>query len=323
MARFLRTKSLYYNDVNLIASKGVVVTRREVPRELHRIIVAPMAAIQGKTFIHKACELGISVIVHRFQSVDSQVDIFNEVKNKSPHIWCAIGLKNEGRLEALLKNGCRNFLLDVANGYSEATLQFLSNFLEKNKVDKVMSGNIHTATGFSLLEAVTAQSPLSLVRVGIGNGAACLTTKQATGFGRGQVTELLECYEYKSDNNSSCQIIADGGIKNAADANKAFGCGANYVMMGSYFSKAKEAETHIIGDGTYWGGASHKQQSLYGEVRPHEEGTVLPIKDELFPLEDLVEKLWMSIASAISYSGKTTLTDFIGNGVFEIRRRTM
>lgn len=320
MARFLKTKSLYYDDVNLIASRGQVVSRKRVPDERHRIVVAPMAAIGGETFALEAARLGISIVLHRFCPVDAQVALFRKVAERTPHHWCAIGLKEPERIEALVAAGCRNFLLDVANGHSEVTLSFLADFVRRHEVGRLMAGNVHTAAGLNLLDhAMMKAGTERFVRVGIGNGAACLTTKEATGFGRGQISELLECLEHKQEVASSCHLIADGGIRTAADAAKAFGAGADYVMMGSFFARAREAETHVSGDGTYWGGASTKQQELFGGVRRHAEGTVLCVQGELQPLEALVENLWSSLASAVSYSGKGTLSDFIGEGLFEIK----
>jgi len=95
-------------------------------------------------------------------------------------------------------------------------------------------------------------------------------------------------------------------------------------MMGGYFVKALEAETHIMGDGHYWGGASHKQQILQtGQAHRHSEGKEIPVLDELSPLETLVKELWGGISSAVSYGGYDTLTNFIGNGVFEIKQNSL
>ncbi len=94
-------------------------------------------------------------------------------------------------------------------------------------------------------------------------------------------------------------------------------------MMGGFFSKAKEAETHIIKDGTYWGGASKKQQELFGGVKRHSEGKVYKIEDDIVPLEELVNELWGGISSCVSYSGYKTLESFIGNGVFEIKENSL
>jgi GMP reductase len=169
------------------------------------------------------------------------------------------------------------------------------------------------------------------IRVGIAGGSPC-ATNDSTGYNRGPITELMEideCYPFDptSDEiflNRKPFIIADGGIKNAGYASKAFGAGADYVMMGGYFARAFEAETHVRGDGHYWGGASHKQQILStGKVYRHSEGKEVPILDELRPLESLVDELWGGISSAVSYSGYETLSGFISNGVFEIKENSL
>jgi IMP dehydrogenase/GMP reductase len=153
------------------------------------------------------------------------------------------------------------------------------------------------------------------------HNSAC-STSDATGINRGQITELIECSEYARKFNNF-YIIADGGIKNGNYASKAFGAGADVIMMGGYFSKATESETNIIGDGTYWGGASHKQQERFGGIRRHSEGKVLKIEGELKPLKVLVDDLWGGISSAISYSGYSSLENFIGNGIFEIKENSL
>lgn len=92
------------------------------------------------------------------------------------------------------------------------------------------------------------------------------------------------------------------------------------VLMGGYFAQADCAETWIRGDGTYWGGASTKQQQLNGSVTRHSEGKVIPLENKR-PLKDLVNDLVGGIASAVSYSGYKSLLEFIGNGVFERKHR--
>ena len=72
MAQILKTKSIYYNDVNLVAQPCKVKSRKDIPVELNRIIISPMEAIVGKTFALKANELGLTVCLHRFCSIDEQ-----------------------------------------------------------------------------------------------------------------------------------------------------------------------------------------------------------------------------------------------------------
>jgi len=183
-------------------------------------------------------------------------------------------------------------------------------------------GNVHTERGFQMLSAIkTHKAFMRYIRVGIAGGSPC-ATNDSTGYNRGPITEIMEIEEYTYD--SGPFVIADGGIKNAGYAAKAFGAGADYVMMGGYFARAFEAETHLRGDGNYWGGASHKQQILStGKVYRHSEGKEVAIVDELRPLEVLVDELWGGLSSAVSYSGYKTLGDFVGNGVFEVKQNSL
>jgi hypothetical protein len=120
------------------------------------------------------------------------------------------------------------------------------------------------------------------------------------------------------------RIVADGGIKNSGYAAKAYGAGADAVMMGGYFVRAEEAETNIAGDGTYWGGASEKQQLIaQGKATRHSEGKEFKIEDPILSLEKLTSDLWGGISSAVSYSGFNSLENFIYNGLFEIKENSL
>ena len=323
MAQILKTKSIYYNDVNLVAQPCKVKSRKDIPVELNRVIVSPMEAIVGKTFALKANELGLTVCLHRFCSIEEQVELYNSLPYKA-NVFVSIGLNDWDRVQALKEAGADKWLIDMANGYMHKEIDECVNKLsELASVYDLMLGNVHTAFGFELLSRIKLNwKHDKYIRVGIAGGSPC-ATNDSTGYNRGPITELMEIDEYSSYDPKPF-IIADGGIKNAGYASKAFGAGADYVMMGGYFAKAFEAETHVRGDGHYWGGASHKQQILStGKVYRHSEGKEVPILDELQPLEALVDELWGGISSAVSYGGYDTLTNFIGNGVFEIKQNSL
>ncbi|MCK4802839.1 GuaB3 family IMP dehydrogenase-related protein [bacterium] len=91
--------------------------------------------------------------------------------------------------------------------------------------------------------------------VGIGPGAAC-TTRGVLGIGVPQVTATIDCasardYYYKKTGRY-VSIITDGGMTTGGDICKAFACGADAVMVGSAFARAKEAP----GRGYHWGMAT-------------------------------------------------------------------
>ena len=322
MAEILKTKSIYYNDVNLVAQPCKVKSRKDIPVELNRIIVSPMEAIVGKTFALKANELGLTACLHRFCSIEEQVELYNSLPYKY-NVFVSIGLNDWDRVKALKDAGADKWLIDMANGYMHKEISECVNKLaEQAPIYDLMMGNVHTAEGFQLLRGIKPDVKMEkYIRVGIAGGSPC-ATNDSTGYNRGPITEIMEIEECTYDSDPF--IIADGGIKNSGYAAKAFGAGADYVMMGGYFAKAFEAETHVRGDGHYWGGASHKQQILStGKVYRHSEGKEIPILDELSPLETLVDELWGGISSAVSYSGCDTLENFIGNGVFELKQNSL
>ncbi len=326
MAKILKSKSIYYNDVNLIAQPCKVKSRKDIPVELNRIIVSPMESIVGETFALEANKLGLTLALHRFCTPEAEAELFSKLENKD-NVFVSIGLDDWKRVEVLSKAGAKNWLIDMANGYMDkfiyATVERL---MWHTDVQKLILGNVHSYDGFQNLADIKKDAKFQrFVRVGIGGGSPC-ATNDSTGYNRGAITELMEVESNHiwDTPESKTQIIADGGIKNAGYAAKAFGAGADYVMMGGYFVKAFEAETHIIGDGYYWGGASHKQQrNLTGSAYRHSEGKEIPVLDILMSLKDLVNELWGGISSAVSYSGYETLTDFIGNGIFEVKENSL
>ena len=216
---------------------------------------------------------------------------------------------------------CWNLIQQKQTEYPDIIGLSINKLIGKHKVNRLMVGNVMTADGIHLYEYFAKYIPEIIIRVGIAGGSACATS-DATGYNRGQITEIIEC-SGQADIDSLF-IAADGGIKNGNYAAKAFGAGADYVMMGGYFARAKEAYTWENGDGTYWGGASTKQQQLYGGVRRHSEGKVYEVdRNSVKPLNELVDDLWGGLSSAVSYSGYKSLTDFIGNGIFEIKENSL
>lgn len=312
MPLFSNRSSLYYKDVNLIAGpQKFLSSRSEVPLELHRIIVAPMAAVVGETFVKKALELGLTVCLPRFDSLENRMRLLASLGNPQSKLYFSIGLNDFEAVKALKEIGHNYILVDVANGY----LHSVREFVEKLQQDffNVMVGNIHSESGMEMYRDV-------MVRCGIGSGGACGTSNM-TGYNRGQITELNECQYLKEKQNNI--LIADGGISEPGYAVKAFGAGADYVMIGRMFAFAEESANIISGEYAYWGGASHYQQLKHkGAISRHSEGKVLKLdEDNIKPLSDIVNDLWGGISSGVSYSGYPSLKEFIGNGIFEIKNK--
>jgi IMP dehydrogenase len=93
------------------------------------------------------------------------------------------------------------------------------------------------------------------VLVGVGPGAAC-TSRGVLGLGVPQVTATVDCAaardQHFKQTGRYVPIITDGGMSKGGDVCKALACGADAVMVGSAFAKAKEAP----GQGNHWGMAT-------------------------------------------------------------------
>lgn len=319
MPTILYSTSVYFDDVNLIAQPAAIQSRSEVPSFTDRIFVSPMEAVVGESFIKEATLLGLSVCTPKFGAIDKSLQIYSASQNKD-NTYASIGLNDWDRAAELAKLGVKNWLIDCANGYLPQIKTTIYRLCNTYKVKKLMIGNVMSLSGVNLYKDVARENNCLMkfyIRVGIGNGSPCATSF-VTGFNRGNITELIECSKAKE--HMFCELVSDGGIKDGGCAAKAFGAGSDAVLMGGYFAQADCAETWIRGDGTYWGGASTKQQQLNGSVTRHSEGKVIPLENKR-PLKDLVNDLVGGIASAVSYSGYKSLPKFIGNGVFERKHR--
>lgn len=327
MPTFTNKKSLYYNDVNLLGRPAPhhIKSRSQVPQEKWRIIVSPMHALIGPKFIVEAAKNGISVFLHRFNSLEWQKEMYDLFyANFTGENFCCVatGLKNfEKNIQFFYNNGIKNCGIEIANGYLDLTEyhdSILAFLWGKQKFDKFYVGNVNTQDGVFRLEKFKDICEELIIRVGVGGGSPCSSSDVAA-INRGNVTEIIECSEVCSDR---VMIAADGGISKSGFGAKAFAAGADYIMMGGYFSKAEEAETNVNGSGEYWGGASERQLQILGQSK-HSEGKILPPNKELFPLKKLVDDFWGGLASYVTYSGYDSLEKAISNGLFEIKQNSL
>ena len=82
-----------------------------------------------------------------------------------------------------------------------------------------------------------------IVKVGIGPGSVC-TTRIKTGVGYPQLSAIIECAD--AAHGLGGHIIADGGCTSSGDVAKAFGAGADFVMLGGMLAGHDEGGGEII-----------------------------------------------------------------------------
>lgn len=135
-------------------------------------------------------------------------------------------------------------------------------FCKKMKIPIIAGNCVTYEAALELMD-----TGISALLVGVGPGAAC-TTRGVLGIGVPQVTATVDCAAardfYYKRTGRYVPIITDGGMISGGDVCKALACGADAVMIGSAFARAKEAP----GGGYHWGMAT-PHQNLPRGTRVH------------------------------------------------------
>lgn len=200
--------------------------------------------------------------------------------------------------------------IDVANGYQECFADFVSRVREEFPHQVLIAGNVVT---FEMTEQLLL-SGADIVKVGIGPGSVC-TTRIKTGVGYPQLSAIAECID--AAHGMKGHVIADGGCREAGDVAKAFGAGADFVMLGGMFAFHEESEeVDENGMVKFYGMSSDDAMQRHGTrkdgYRGAEGKTVLmPCRG---PVSNTVEDLLGNLRSACSYVGAERLK--------ELHRRT-
>jgi len=129
--------------------------------------------------------------------------------------------------------------IDVANGYAESFVAFVQQCRERFPDKTIVAGNV--VTGEMVEELIL--SGADIVKVGIGPGSVC-TTRVKTGVGYPQLSAVIECAD--AAHGLGGRIISDGGCVSAGDVAKAFGGGADFVMLGGMFAGHDESGGKLV-----------------------------------------------------------------------------
>ena len=146
--------------------------------------------------------------------------------------------------------------------------------------------------------------------VGIGPGAAC-TTRGVLGIGVPQVTATADCAAardfYFKKEKKYVPIITDGGMSIGGDICKAFASGADAVMVGSAFARAKEAP----GRGYHWGMATpHANLPRGTRIYVGTSGSLEQILYGPADIDDGSQNLVGAIRTSMGSVGASTLKEF-------------
>ena len=189
--------------------------------------------------------------------------------------------------------------IDLANGYGEYFVEFVEKVRNKFPAITIIAGNV--ATGEMTEQLIL--SGADIVKIGIGPGSVC-ETRTVTGVGYPQLSSIIECAD--AAHGLGGHIIADGGCRTSGDVAKAFGAGADFVMLGGMLAGHDETENEFYGMSS-----TRAQEKYYGEKSSYRasEGKTVVVSDR-GPLEDTVLDLLGGLRSACTYVGAPTLKQF-------------
>lgn len=347
--------ALSFDDVLLVPKMSRIQSRSEVSlcsclrEEYHEedtakklehvafslpIMSSPMDTVTGRDMALAMATAGGLGVVHRYCSIDEQVEMIKPEKEK-PALWnfkvpltkgstpqscirsvaAAIGVTGDymERAQELVNSDCNILCVDVAHGHHISVKKAIKS-LKKRFGDRVIliAGNVATAGGYEALSRWGADA----VRVGIGGGSICSTRIQ-TGHGVPTLQSIMDCVDSEGD----AYIIADGGIRNSGDIVKSLAAGADFVMLGSLLAGTDETPGQVFSsaDGkkykVYRGMASVEAQVEWrGEARSLEGvSTTIPWKGSV---KKVLADLEQNIRSGLSYSGAFDLEELYNNCKF-------
>ncbi len=170
------------------------------------------------------------------------------------------------RIPALVDAGVDILCIDSSEGFSEwqkRTIEFVrGKYGDKVKIG---AGNVVDPEGFRFL----ADAGADFVKVGIGGGSICIT-RETKGIGRGQATAVIDVAkardEYFAETGVYVPICSDGGIVHDYHTTLALAIGADFCMLGRYFSRFDESPTQkVMINGNvmkeYWGEGSARARN--------------------------------------------------------------
>ena len=248
------------------------------------------------------------------------VAYFNGLKRKSTAFY-SMGITDSDlkKFKAVMERapGAIEYLcIDVANGYTEIFVDFVSKIREEFPHLAIMAGNV--VTGDMTEELILAGA--DIVKVGIGPGSVC-TTRKMTGVGYPQLSAIIECAD--AAHGLGGLICSDGGCTRPGDIAKAFGGGADFVMLGGMLAGHNESGGEVIEkDGkvfrSFYGMSSKSAMDKYsGGVAKYRaaEGKTVYLEDR-GPVADTVQEILGGVRSACTYVGARRLKELTKRTTF-------
>ena len=275
-----------YKNPEEVLDKIVSASKEEATHLLQRIYTEP---VQEDLIAARVKEIKDAGVLAAVSSIPQRAERFGAIAH-------------EAGVDIFVVQSTVSTVRHISSEYK--TLDMAA-FCKRMKIPVVVGNTVTLSATLELM-----QCGPSAVLIGVGPGAAC-TTRGVLGLGVPQVTATVDCaaardYHFKQS-GKYVSIITDGGMSKGGDICKAFACGADAVMIGSAFARAKEAP----GKGYHWGMATpHANLPRGTRIRVGVTGSVKQILFGPAELDDGSQNLLGALATCMGSVGKRTVREF-------------
>jgi len=253
--------------------------------------------------------------IHKFYSLEEWEKALSSSQISPEYTAVTFGIEEAENaaifFESLKKKNieCPKFIcLDVANGYNEKFLDFVKKIRDQF-TNPIIAGNVVTG---EMTEALILAGA-DIVKIGIGPGSVC-TTRTVTGVGYPQLSAIIECSD--AAHGLSGHVMSDGGCATPGDISKAFGAGADFVMLGGMLAAHEESGgASIERDGKtykeFYGMSSDTaMERYYGDIKDYRasEGEAISLEFR-GPIDKTIQQILGGIRSAATYVGAKDIKD--------------
>lgn len=276
------------------------------------IVAANMSTVGTFAMAEALHRHAMLTCLHKHYDTASLVEFFS--KNNA---FYTLGIKEDDftklkSFASLHGSGPRFICLDVANGYTRYFVDRCKEVRDMFPRSVLMAGNVCTP---EMVQELLLSGGVDIVKIGIGPGSAC-TTRIMTGIGYPQLSATMECAD--AAHGLKGHIVADGGCTTPGDVVKAFGAGADFVMLGGMLAGHDECEGEWVLDEAgervgfrFYGMSSDEAMRRFDGGRKSyraAEGrsVVVPSRG---PISETVEEILGGLRSACTYVGTENLKD--------------
>lgn len=328
---------LDFKDVLIRPKRSTLTSRSQVDisrefqflnsgRKYHGIpiIAANMDSTGTMEMARALAPLGLSAALHKHYAEEDLVNFFKSLGGPELPRSCSfysmgISRSDYDKFQAVMDragDAIEYVCIDVANGYTEGFIHFVKKVRTAYPALTIMAGNV--VTGDITEELLLAGA--DIVKVGIGPGSVC-TTRKMTGVGYPQLSAVIECAD--AAHGLGGQICADGGCAVPGDLAKAFGAGADFIMLGGMFAGHTECSGDVVErDGKkfkrFYGMSSRAAMEKYAggvaEYRASEGKEVL--LEYRGPVANSLQDILGGVRSACTYVGAHKLKELTKRTTF-------